>query len=249
MKMKKLLFLILFLPLAPVRASEPVDSYLAETVASAGDNLWWVYPQQIQGVTITPPKGGYIFRIKTDLNGDSVDDVFLTRDDAVMKDGESWTLYRSGTSGSYVKVSDDVWLNGAIWAKIDSGVKKYSYVTPQDKDTALESISTFWIDGSGNFQTSSQQLTDAQSKAINGGDQTLMGANGLPDANKIAQYLQLGSLVTLSIEKVLTGKLYQNSSATWRAVNNNFALSQQYLDPADASDIASLTSWTPPAAP
>lgn len=248
MKMKILLLFISSVLLMHARGSEPVDSYLSALVQGAGENLWWVYPKEIGGQTITPPKGGYILRIKVDLNGDGVDEVFLTTDGEVMKDGASWTLYR-GASGSYTKLDDNVWLRGTLWVKTDGGVKKYSYVGPQDKDTGLEEINTFWIDASGNYQTSAQQLTAAQSKAINGGDQTLLDANGLPDDNKIAQYLNLGDPVTLNIQKALVGKLYQDPNATWRAVNNTFSLSQQYLDPADAADIASLANWTPPSNP
>ena len=249
MKMRILLSLVFFLSFAFAKGAEPFDSYLSALVQGAGENLWWVYPKEIDGQTITPPKGGYILRIKIDLNGDGLDEVFLTTDDEVMKGGQSWTLYRGGASGGFIKLNDNVWLNGALWVKTDAGVKKYSYVAPQDKDTGLEEIITFWIDASGNYQTSEQQLTEAQSKAINGGDQTLMGTNGLPDDNKIAQYLNLGDPVALSIQKVLVGKLYQSPTASWRAVNNTFSLSQQYLDPADAADIASLANWTPPSSP
>lgn len=234
--------------LVNLTASEPYDSYLNASIQGAGDNLWWVYPREIDGQTITPPKGGYFFRILIDIDGDGVNEIFLTDNGQVMKDGVSWTLYRKNSSGNYVKLDGNAWLPWTLWVKTDGGVKKYSWVTPLDKDTGLESISTFWLDGSGNFQTSSVPLTEAQSKAINGDDQTLLGTNGLPDANKIAQYLQIGSLVTLTIQKALVGMLYQNT-ATWRAVNSTFALSQQYLDPADAADIASLASWTPPPSP
>ena len=246
MKIRILLSLVFCFSFAFVKGAEPVDSYLAVLVQGAGDNLWWVYPKEIDGQLITPPKGGYILRIKMDLNRDGVDEVFLTTDDEVMKSGESWTLYRGSASGNFTKLTGNVWLNGAIWVKTDAGVKKYSYVAPQDKDTRLEEITTFWIDASGSFQTSSQQLTEVQSKAINGGDQTLMGSNGLPDDNKIAKYLNLGDHVSFTIQKVLVGKLYQSPVASWRAVNNTFSLAQQYLDPADAADIASLANWTPP---
>lgn len=246
MKIRTLLLPVLLLSLIQVRSAEPVDSYLNALIQGAGSNLWWVYPKEISGQTITPPKGGYILRIKKDLNGDGVDEVFLTTDEEIMKDGESWTLYRGSALGTYAKVSDAVWLNGALWVKADGTLTKYSYVAPQEKDTGLESISALWIDSSGNFQTSIQPLTDAQSKAINGGDQTLLGTEGLPDANKIAEYLELGSAVTLGLQKVLVGKLYQNANATWRDVNKSFSLSQQYLDPADAEDIASLANWQPP---
>lgn len=249
MRIRTLLLLLLSLPFAYARSAEPVDSFLNALVQGAGENLWWVYPKEINGQTIKPPKGGYILRIKIDLNGDGLDDVFLTTDDEVMKGGESWTLYRGGAAGTLIKLSDNLWLQGALWVKTSAGVKKYSYVAPQDKDTGLEEINTFWIDSSGSCQTSEQQLTEAQSKAINGGDQALMGANGLPDENKIAQYLNIGTPVAISIQKVLVGKLYQSRTASWRALNNTFSLSQQYLDPADAADIASLESWTPPSNP
>ncbi len=241
----KLLLLSSLLPFVHIRGSEPFDSYLHELNQEAADNMWWVFSKEINGVTVTPPKGGYLFRIKIDLNDDGVDDVFLTTDDEVTKAGESWTLYRGSTSGTYTKLNDNISLNGVLWVKTDGGVKKYSYVSPQEKDTGLESISTFWIDALGTFQTSTQRVTAAQSTAINGGDQTLLGTNGLSDANKIAQYLKIGTPVALSIQKALVGMLYQNT-ATWRAVNSNFTLSQQFLDPADAADIESLASWTPP---
>lgn len=246
MKIRNLLLPVLLLFLIQARGAEPVDSYLNALIRDAGSNLWWVYPKEIGGQTITPPKGGYIYRIKKDLNGDGVDELFLTTDEEIMKDGESWVLYRGSSSGIYEKVSDAVWLNGSLWVKTEGKLKKYSYVAPPESDTDIGGISTFWIDSSGKFQTITQPLTDAQSNAIDGGDQTLLGTNSLPDPNKIAEYLQLGSSFTFSIQKVLVGKLYQNANSTWRDVNKSFSLSQQYLDPADAADIASLNNWQPP---
>ena len=96
------------------------------------------------------------------------------------------------------------------------------------------------------MQTTNQPLTDAQSKAINGGDRSLLGSNDLPDYEKIAQYLELGNSVTMSLQKVLVGMLYQNANTTWRDVNMSFSLAQQFLDPADAADVASLKLWQAP---
>ena len=248
MKIKTLLLFLLLFPFGPAKGGEPVDSYLSALVQGAGSNLWWVYPKEIEGQTITPPKGGYLLRIKVDLNADGLDEVFLTTDDDVKKDGQAWTVYRNN-AGSYAKLNNEVWLRGALWEKTDGGVRKFSYFTPQNSETTLEEITTLWFDAFGNFHTTTQQVTEVQSKAMSGGDETLLGANGLPDENKIAQYLILGSPVTLNIEKVLVGKLFQDPNMQWRGVNSGFALSQQFLDPADAADIASLANWTPPPEP
>lgn len=249
MKKKFTLLFVVSLLTANAKASEPVDSYLSALVQGAGDNLWWVYPKEIDGQIITPPKGGYIFRLLMDADGDGTNEVFLTDDGQVMRDGASWSLYRQTSSGIYLKLDENAWLPSVLWVKTDGGIKKYSYVGPQDKDSGIEEINAFWIDATGSYQTSTQQLTEAQSKAINGGDQTLMDANGLPDRNKIANYLNIGDPVTLTIQKVLVGKIYQDANATWRDVNNSCSLSQQYLDPADAAEIASLANWTPPSNP
>jgi len=248
-KIRPTLLLMSTVLLLSAKGSEPVDSYLSALVEGVGENLWWVYPQEIEGHTVTPPKGGYMFRIQIDLNGDGLDEVFLTADAEIGKNGASWTLYRGDTSNHYTKLNDNVWIGNLLWVKSDDGVKKYSYLVPQDRETTIEEIHSFWIDLSGNYQTSTQQLTTAQSKAINGVDKTLLNGNDLPDDTKVAQYLGMGDPVTLNIQKVLVGKLYQNANATWRAVNNSYALSQQYLDPADAADIASLGSWVPPSNP
>lgn len=242
----KLALISMLLSAFPLWGDQPATSYMNELIQGAGDNLWWVYPKEVEGQTFTPPKGGYIYRFKVDMNGDGINEVFLLSSLDVTKDSESWTLYRRETSGSYLKLRENISLNGSLWAKTENGVKKYSFVTPPVAETGRESIISLWLDASGNFQTSTRELTEEESKAITGGDETLLGANGLPDDAKIAQKLQLGTSVAFTVEKVLLGKLYQNPNATWRAVNNDFTLSQQYLDPADAADIASLVPWQPP---
>ena len=249
LKIKIAWLLVSLVFLIQAKSAEPADSYLSALIEDAGGNLWWVYPKEIGGNVITPPKGGYIFRIVIDLDGDGIDEVFLTTDGSVMKNGASWALYRRDALEHYAKLSDDVWLRESLWVKMDDGINKYSYLVPQDRETGLETIHSFWIDASGNYHASTRQLTEAQSKAINGEDQDLLNAAGLPDEAKIAQYLTLGNSVALNIQKVLVGKLYQDANATWRAMNSHYSLSQQYLDPADAADIVSLESWTPPSNP
>ena len=241
----KLTLILLILSSFSLLGDEPATSYMNGLIQGAGDNVWWVYPKEIEGKTVTPPKGGYIFRFRIDMDSDGLDEVFLTSDGDVTKDGETWTLYRR-ESANYVELTDNLFIGRTVWEQTENGIKKYSLLTPANAETRLESIQTFWLDSSGNFQTSTRELTEEESNAIGGGDETLLGANGLPDDNKIAQKLQLGASVNLGVEKVLLGKLYQNSNATWRAINNNFTLSQQYHDPADAEDIASLAGWQPP---
>lgn len=246
MKLKMSVLLFFVVVHFSAHADEPASTFMSDLVQSAGDNLWWVYPQEIGGQTITPPKGGYLFRFKIDMKGDGVDEVFLISSLDVTKGSEPWTFYRGDTGGSYIKLSENLSLNGSLRMKSISGVKRYSFVTPPDQETGRESILSFWLDGSGSLKTSTRDLTDEESTAITGGDKALLGANGLPDDDKIAQRFQLGEAVNRALEKVLVGKLYQNPNAPWRAVSNNFALSQQYLDPADAADIASLAGWQPP---
>ena len=229
-----------------VRADEPASTYLTGLIQSGGNDLWWVFPKNIAGQSVTPPKGGYIFRFTADMNADGSQEVFLSNTADVSKNGEAWTLYRGDGSGGFVKIKDDLFISNPMRVKVDSGVKKFSFVTP---DNEQESIVTFWLDATGSFQSSTRQLTEAESKAINGADPALLGANGLPDDDKIAERFQLGDALNPSFQKCLAGKLYQSPTASWRAVNNTFSLSQQYLDPADAADIASLANWTPPSSP
>lgn len=229
-------------------ASEPYDSYVRTLIQGGGDDVWFVFPKEIEGQTITPPKGGYLFKITLDLDGDGVEEVFVTNNDQVVKSGANWTLYYRGASANYSKINSEVWLNGSLWVKSEGNIKKYSSLAPQTAKT-FESINTWWIDAAGKYQTSTRQLNQLQSTAINGGDPALLGTNGLPDENKVAQYLQIGAPIILNIQKVLLGKFYQNANTPWRPVSSTFSLAQQYLDPADAADIASLATWTPPANP
>jgi hypothetical protein len=246
MKLKSYTLIPFFAICSLVRADEPAPTYLTGLLQSVGDNLWWVYPQEIEGQTVTPPKGGYIYRYKIDMNGDGSQEVFLSNSSDVAKDGEAWTIYQSDGSGGFVKIKDDFFISNSLRVKTDGGIKKYSFLTPSAEQ---EEIITFWLDGASGFQSSTRQLTEEESKAISGGDPALLGTDGLPDDDKIAQYLNIGDPVALNIQKVLVGKLYQSPTASWRVVNNTFSLSQQYLDPADAADIASLVSWTPPSDP
>lgn len=244
--MKSIYLAILLLALSlPAWADEPAQSFMSQLIQTRDDELWFVWPKKVEGQTLTPPKGGYIYRFKVDMNGDAIEEAFLTHSLDVAKDGELWTLYRREGAG-YVKLKEDLFIGSSLWVKTEAGIKKYSILTAANSETGRESIFTFWLDSSGNFQTSTRELTEEESKAIGGGDETLLGANDLPDDNKIAQKLQLGTSVNLAVEKVLLGKLYQNPNATWRAVNNDFTLAQQYRDPADAADIASLVGWQPP---
>lgn len=246
MKTTILSLIAFFLICSQVRSDEPASIYLTGLIQSGGDDVWWVFPKNIAGQSVTPPKGGYIFRFTADMNADGSQEVFLSNTSDVSKNGVAWTLYRSTGSGGFTKVKDDLFISNSLHVKTDSGVRKFSFLTP---DNEQESIVTFWLDAAGIFQSSTRQLTEAESKAINGADPALLGTNGLPDDDKIAERFQLGDALNPTFQKCLAGRLYQSPTAAWRTVINTFSLSQQYLDPADATDIASLASWMPPSNP
>ena len=246
MKIKILSISAFLLVCTLVRTEEPASAYLNGLVQSGGNDFWWVFPKKIEGQSIIPPKGGYVFRFTTDMNADGKQEVFLSNSADISKNGEVWSLYRSNDLGEYVKIKDGLFIAGPLRVKSDNGIRVFSFFT-QNQEQA--EIVAFWLDAEGSFQTSTRQLTEAESEAISGTDLSLLGANGLPDEDKIADYLHLGVALSPAFQKCLAGKLCQNPTAIWRPVNNTFSLSQQYLDPADAPDIATLENWTPPANP
>lgn len=216
---------------------EYIDEVAQSLLSESGSLMWYAY-----AIAKSETKG---------LGGDSYYNQFLRRGDKCRdKKGSegrpNWNNDSKEKPGGFVKIKDDFFISNSLCVKTDGSIKKYSFFTPSADQ---EEIITFCLDGAGGFQSSTRQLTEEESKAINGGGPALLGTDGLPDDDKIAQYLNIGDPVALNVQKVLAGKLYQSPIASWRAVNNTFSLSQQYLDPADAADIASLVSWTPPSDP
>ena len=230
---------------ATARAVDPITSFTQELIAKRRDEVWFVSSDE----RATHPKGGYLYRFELDLNGDGQTEVFVATSLDVTRKGELWSVLKKDAAGAYRRIKDSLFLGSDLRMKIENGIRKYSFYVPQKELEGGNYLGYFWLDASGALHDETHVLTDAEQATMDGNDPDVLGADGKPDEHKIAQKLNLGSSVPLAIKKVLLAKYSQNSAAPWRDVKADFTLSQQYKDPADAADIASVANWQPPASP
>jgi len=244
MKPKTILTILLCLFVSIAYGNDPAQIFMSELLQSRGANVWFVGDD-----TVPNPKGGYLYRFELDIDGDGQKEVFLATSLDVDRKGATWDVFRKNGSGDYQKIKDSFYIGSGLRIKTESGVKKYSFYVPLKAAEGGSYFGYFWLQADGNWHDETHDLTESEQAMKSGEDSTVLNANGLPDDDKIAQKLNLGSRVSIVTQKVLLAKYFQNSSTLWRNVNTEFTLSQQYLDPADAADIASLTNWTPPSNP
>lgn len=244
--MKKIIILITLslLALSASYGNDPVQLFVNDLAQTRGANRWFV-----EDNSVPSPKGGYIYRFELDVDGDGQKEMFVSSSLDADKKGESWSVYRKKANGDYVKIKDSYLMGSALMAKVKDGIKKYSFYIPLRQQDGGSYFGYFWLDTSGSWQDQTHDFTDSEQSMVEGSDSSVLGTNGLPDWSKIAQKLDLGTPVAITIQKVLLAKFTQNASTAWRNVNTNFTLSQQYLDPADATDISSVANWQPPSSP
>jgi hypothetical protein len=225
-------------------ANDPVAVFTQQLLQQRGNNVWFV-----EDDTQPIPKGGYLYRFDLDINGDGQSEAFIATSLDVERKGELWNVFKKDAGGEYQKIKDSFFLGSDLRMKIENGIRKYSFYVPQKQTEGGSYLGYFWLDAGGAWHDETHVLTDAEQATIDGNDADTLGTDGKPDEQKIAQKLNLGVPVTIAIKKVLLAKFSQNSASPWRDVKTDFTLSQQYKDPADAADIASVANWQPPASP
>jgi hypothetical protein len=226
-------------------AADPVQTFVAELRQTRDDEVWFVPDDD----KLTKPKGAYLYRFELDLNGDGQTEVFVATSLDADRKGERWNIFKKDAGGEYQKIKDSFFIGSDLRMKVENGIRKYSFYVPQKQMEGGSYLGYFWLDATGAWHDETQGLTDAAQGTMDGNDADTLGTDGKPDALKIAQKLNLGTPVTIAMKKVLLAKYSQNSATPWRDVKKDFTLSQQYKDPADAADIASVANWQPPASP
>lgn len=225
-------------------ANDPVAMFAQQLLQQRGNNVWFV-EDDAQPI----PKGGYLYRFDVDLNGDGQMEVFVATSLDVDRKGELWSIFKKDAGGEYQKIRDSFFLGSDLRMKVENGIRKYSFYVPQKQTEGGSYFGYFWLDARGAWHDETHALTETKQATMDGNDADTLGTNGKPDEQKIAQKLNLGAPVTIAIKKALLAKYSQNSATPWRDIKTDFTLSQQYKDPADATDIASVANWQPPASP
>jgi hypothetical protein len=218
--------------------------FVQQLLQQRGNNVWF-----IDDDTQPIPKGGYVYRFDLDLNGDGQTEVFVATSLDVDRKGELWSIFKKDLGGEFLLIKDSFFLGSDLRVKVENGIRKYSSYVPQKETEGGSYLNYFWLDTTGVWHDETHVLTDAEQETMDGNDADTLGTDGKPDELKIAQKLNLGTPVTIAKKKVLLAKYLQNAESPWRDVKTDFTLDQQYKDPADATDIASVANWQPPASP
>lgn len=245
MKSIKIIFISLLVLSCAARAADPVGSFAQELIAKRAGEVWFVPNDERAAI----PKGGYLYRFELDLDGDGEMEVFIATSLDVERKGELWSIFKKNTADDYHKLSGSCFLGSELRMKVENGIRKYSFYVPQKEQEGGNYFGYFWLDAAGEWHEETHVLTDVEQATKDGSDADTLGADGKPDDEKIAEKLNLGNSVALTIKKVLLAKYSQNAAAPWRDVKADLSLAQQYRDPADASDIASVANWQPPISP
>ncbi len=238
-----LLFLAANCLLAFARAADPAALFVNDLIAARNGEVWFIDD------TLPVPKGGYLYRFELDINGDGQTEVFIATSLNVFRRGELWSAFKKNAAGEYFRIKNSYLLGGELRMRIENGIRKFSFYVPQKQAEGGCYLGHLWIDATGAWHDETHVLTDAEQATKDGDDPDVLGADGKPDDQKIASKLKLGSAVTITIKKVLLAKYVQNPSSPWRDIKASLSLAQQYKDPADAADIASIANWQPPANP
>ena len=226
-------------------AGDPVADFVHELRQERNhDDVWWVE----QSLDPAPPKGGYLFRMELDMNGDGVKELFLATSRDCDRHGYRWTLYRKGADGDYHKV--DLIVFGLYpRMKVVNGIRQYSLYHPRKERDGGAYFSIYWMDEAGALHEEERVLTEDEKEIENGEDPDTQDADGNPVQAKIDAKLKMGTTLQLQVQKVTLGKYLQNKDTPWRPAILELQLDGQQHDPADAADIASLKNWTPPPPP
>lgn len=225
-------------------ASDAVSLFVTELLRVRSDEVWFV-PSRLKDEV---PKGGYLLKLDLDVNGDGENEVLVATSLDVDRKGEVWSVFKKGNPND-IQLTNELFLGGDLRMKVEGRTRKFSFYVPQKQTEGSSYFGYFWLDAGGAWHDETHTLSDTEQATMDGEDADTMGLDGKPDQQKIAQKLNLGTPVAVSIKKVLLAKYVQNPVVPWRDVKTDFTLSQQYKDPLDAADIASTSNWQPPAIP
>jgi len=195
------------------------------------------------------PIGGYIFRFEWDIDGDSVDEIFLLSSVDSDIHESAWYVYKKNTLGVYNELGDWGFRGTDMWVKVDSGIRKYSFFSTNKPQYGGDFLVTYWLDASGALKNKLRNLTESESSIVRCDDPEILGNDGKPDSAKVEAKLQIGHKTSLPIQKVLIAKYIQNPNTPWKNIKQGTLLSHQHEDPTDAADIESVQNWTPPPEP
>ncbi len=235
--------LITFLTAAVSFGGDPVQRFVHDLLRERSENIW-----MSDDDSVPVPKGGYIYRFELEMAGDGQSLTFVASSLDANRKGESWSVYRKGKKGDYVKIRNLYFMGGDLRMRLVKGVRRYSFYVPLKRQEGGSYFGYFWLDASGAWHDQTHELTDEEQHMVDGDDRSVLAKNGLPDEAAIAKKLKLGAPVAIKIQKVLLAKYIQHANIAFRALNVSYTLSQQYLDPVDAADIASVAKWRPPPA-
>lgn len=223
--------------------SDPAAIFVQTLLTRRADNVWFVEDDPNE-----QPVGGYLYRFDLDVDADGEPEVFVSTSLDAGRKGETWAAFRKrGTD--WVQLTEGIFLGDEIRLKTENDVRKFSYYIPQKQSEGGSYFGYFWLDKTGMWHDETHPLDESEEATIEGRDPDTLNADGVPDDRKIADKLKLGAPLIIEIKKVLLAKYVQDPNTRWRNVNWDFTLSQQYKDPADAADIASVATWQPPAEP
>jgi hypothetical protein len=225
-------------------ANDGVALFVQQLIQRRGNNIWFV--EDDSGAT---PKGGYLYRFETDINGDAQDEVFVASSLDCDRNGELWNVFRKGPDGAYHEIKQSFFIGSDLRVRTEGGLRKFSFYVPQKEAEGSSYFGYFWLDTAGAWHDETHTLSEAEQATMDGSDPDTAGSDGRPDDNKIAAKLGRESLVPMRITKVLLAKYVQDANSPWRDTRREFTLSQQHKDPADASDIQAVANWTPPVIP
>lgn len=178
------------------------------------------------------PAGGYLYRFEFDLTGDGKDELFVSS--SLSGDGQRWYVYRQIESESYEKIGDVGLPISGFYIRRDpeSHLASLFSFLPIDLRSALIVEQSCCVSGFTEVKRSvltGQQLETLYDPAVS-----------FVEAAKSLGF-DVGEKVSPRVSKILLGKLV-TGTGTWRPYATRLSPVEQYLDKADAKDIASVKS-------
>jgi hypothetical protein len=185
-------------------ASDSVALFVQQLIQLRGSDLWFV--EDDSGAA---PKGGYLYRFETDINGDAQDEVFVASSLDCDRKGELWNVFRKGPDGAYHEIKQSFFIGSDFRVRTEGGLRKFSFYVPQKEAEGSSYFGYFWLDTAGTWHDETHTLSDDEQTRMDGSDPETAGSDGRPDDNKIAAKLGRGTWFQCALRKCCSQSIFR----------------------------------------